>query len=163
MRMRASWFGSLRPTGYKVAARVPRARQRAPLGCVIPTTTSVPPCSGLSRCGLETTERAATAERRPTLTAPARAGLHHVRVGAKKRDSKSNKETGMKEVENGSNKRLTSTASYKDEGVGQSTNLQQPMPVAGVARQSRHLQTHYDPGTPQAHLGDQPLEAFTIC
>ena len=114
MRMRASWFGSLRPTGYKVAARVPRARQRAPLGCVIPTTTSVPPCSGLSRCGLETTERAATAERRPTLTAPARAGLHHVRVGAKKRDSKSNKETGMKEVENGSNKRLTSTASYKD-------------------------------------------------
>jgi hypothetical protein len=118
MRMRASWFGSLRPTGYKVAARVPRARQRAPLGCVIPTTTSVPRCSGLSRCGLETTERAATAERRPTLTAPARAGLHHVRVGAKKRDSKSNKETGMKEVENGSNKRLTSTASYKDKPSG---------------------------------------------
>src|SRR5262245_18066279 len=25
MRMRASWFGSLRPTGYKVAARVSRA------------------------------------------------------------------------------------------------------------------------------------------
>jgi hypothetical protein len=48
------------------------------------------------------------------LTAPARAGLHHVRVGAKKRDSKSNKETEMKEVENGSNKRLTSTASYKE-------------------------------------------------
>jgi hypothetical protein len=36
-------------------------------------------------------------ERRPTLTAPARAGLHDVWVGAKKRDSKSNKETGMKE------------------------------------------------------------------
>ena len=99
MRMRASWFGSLRPTGYKVAARVPRARQRAPLGCVIPTTTSVPPCSGLSRRGLETTERVASVERRPTLTAPARAGLQHVWVGAKKRDSKSNKETGMKEVE----------------------------------------------------------------
>src|SRR3954469_9030322 len=112
MRMRASWFGSLRPTGYKVAARVPRARQRAPLGCVIPTTTSVPPCSGLSKGGLETTQRGATAERRPTLTAPARAGLHHVRVGAKKRDSKSNKETGMKEVENGSNKRLTSTKPF---------------------------------------------------
>src|SRR5712672_3080628 len=94
MRMRASWFGSLRPTGYKVAARAPRARQRAPLGCVIPTTTSVPPCSGPSRRGLETTERAARLERRPTLTAPARAGLHDVWVGAKKRDSKSNKETG---------------------------------------------------------------------
>jgi hypothetical protein len=33
-------------------------------------------------------------------TAPVRAGLQHVWVGAKKRDSKSNKETGMKEVEN---------------------------------------------------------------
>src|ERR1700689_1172096 len=40
---------------------------------------------------------AARLERRPTLTAPARAGLHDVWVGAKKRDSKSNKETGMKE------------------------------------------------------------------
>ena len=66
-------------------------RQRAPLGRVIPTTTSVPPCSGLSRCGLQTTERAARSERRPTLTAPARAGLQHVWVGTKKRDSKSNK------------------------------------------------------------------------
>ena len=74
-------------------------RQRAPLGRVIPTTTSVPPCSGQSRRGLETPERAARPERRPTLTAPARAGLQHVWVGAKKRDSKSNKETGMKEVE----------------------------------------------------------------
>ena len=64
------------------------------------TTTSVPPCSGLSRRGLETTERAARSERRPALTAPVRAGVHHVWVGAKKRDSKSNKETGMQEVEN---------------------------------------------------------------
>jgi hypothetical protein len=46
------------------------------------------------------TERVASVERRPTLTAPARAGLQHVWVGAKKRDFKSNKETGMKEVEN---------------------------------------------------------------
>ena len=85
--MRASWFGSLRPTGYKVAARVPRARQRAPLGCVIPTTNSVPPCSRLSRRGLEMTEHAGTAERQPALTAPARVGLHHMWVGAKKRES----------------------------------------------------------------------------
>jgi hypothetical protein len=64
---------------------------------VVPTTTSVPPCSGLSRRGLETTERAARAERRPTLTAPVRVGPQYVWVGAEKRDSKSNKETGMKE------------------------------------------------------------------
>jgi hypothetical protein len=34
------------------------------------------------------------------LQQPARAGFAILRVGAKKRDSKSNKETGMKEVEN---------------------------------------------------------------
>src|SRR5271169_1284309 len=100
MRMRASWFGSQRPTGYKVVARTLVPRQRAPLEHVIPTTPSVPPCSGLSRRGLETTERVASVERRPTLTAPVRAGLQHMWVGAKKRDFKSNKETGMKEVEN---------------------------------------------------------------
>ena len=54
---------------------------------------------GAVKAGLETTERAARPERRPTLTAPVRAGLQHVWVVAKKRDSKSNKETGMKEVE----------------------------------------------------------------
>jgi len=53
------------------------------------------------------------AERRPTLTAPARAGLQHVWVGAKKRDFKSNKETGMKEVESGVKYGLTSKAPYK--------------------------------------------------
>ena len=60
-------------------------------------------------------ERAASVERRPALTAPVRAGLQHVWVGAKKRDSKSNKETGMKEVENAGNKCLTSRAPYKGE------------------------------------------------
>jgi hypothetical protein len=90
-------------------------RQRAPLGRVIPTTTSVPPCSGLPRRGLETTPRAASAERRPALTAPVRAGLQHVWVGAKKRDSKSNKETGKKEVKNAGNKCLTSRLPYKGE------------------------------------------------
>ena len=100
MRMDASWSGRYEPTGYKVAARVPRARQRAPLGRVIPTTTSVPSCSGLSRRGLETMVREASAERRPALTVPARAGFQHPWVGVKKRDSKSNKETGMKKVKN---------------------------------------------------------------
>src|SRR5262249_2126592 len=77
-----------------------RPDSELPLGHVIPTTPSVPPCSGLSRRGLETAERVASVERRPALTAPVRAGLQHAWVGAKKRDFKSNKETGMKEVEN---------------------------------------------------------------
>jgi hypothetical protein len=79
-----------------------RARQRAPLGHVIPTIASVPPCSRLSRRGLETTEREALAERRPALTAScARRASNTLWVGTKKRASKSNKETGKKKkVEN---------------------------------------------------------------
>src|SRR4029453_16919128 len=88
----------------------PQPAGRRPSG---PPTTRVPPCSGLSRRGLETTEHAARAERRPALTAPARAGLQHVWVGAKKRDSKSNKENGKKEVKNAGNKCLTSSVPYK--------------------------------------------------
>ena len=53
-----------------------------------------------ARLGLETMEREVSAERRPALTAPARADFQHVWVGAKKRDSESNKETGMKKVKN---------------------------------------------------------------
>ena len=45
-------------------------------------------------------EHEASAERRPALTVPARAGFQYPWVGAKKRDSKSNKETGMKKVKN---------------------------------------------------------------
>ena len=100
MRMDASWSDPYGPTDTRLRRESLVPRLRAPLGRVIPTTTSVPPCSGLSRRGLETMEREASAERRPALTAPVRAGLHHVWVGAKKRDLKSNKETGMKEVEN---------------------------------------------------------------
>jgi hypothetical protein len=100
MRMDASWSGPYGPTGYKVAARIPRAPTASSPRTRHPDQTSVPPCSGLSRRGLETMEREASAERRPALTAPARAGFQHVWVGAKKRDSKSNKETAMKEMEN---------------------------------------------------------------
>ena len=90
-------YSKLPETG--VSPHIGTGGQRAPLEHVIPTTPSVPPCSGLSRRGLETTERVASVERRSALTAPVRAGLQHMWVGAKKRDSKSNKETGMKEVE----------------------------------------------------------------
>jgi hypothetical protein len=77
----------------------PRPMASSPL-IVVPTASSGPSCSKLSRCGLARLEYAARLGRRPTLTAPARAGFAILRVGAKKRDSKSNKETGMKEVEN---------------------------------------------------------------
>ena len=99
MRMRASWLGSLRPTGYKVAARVPRAPTASSPRTCHPDHDKRAAVLGAVKARPAKTERAARPERRPTLTAPARAGLQQVWVGAKKRDSKSNKETGMKEGE----------------------------------------------------------------
>ena len=87
----------MRPTEYKVAARMFVRDKRAPLDLVIPTTTSVLPCSGLSRYGLASLERDGISERRPTLTAPARDSIWTMRVGAKKWAFKSNKEIGLKE------------------------------------------------------------------
>ena len=98
MRMTASWSGPYGPTEYKVVARARSCPDsELPSDASSRPQQTVPPCSGLSRRGLETIERAAKAERRPTLTAPARAGVQYMWVGAKKRDSKSNKETGIKE------------------------------------------------------------------
>jgi hypothetical protein len=94
MRKTASWFGSLRPTEYKVAARMFVRDKRAPLDLVIPITTSVLPCSELSRCGLASPEHEEISQRRPTLTAPARGSVWTLRVGTKKWAFKSNKEIG---------------------------------------------------------------------
>jgi hypothetical protein len=54
-------------------------RQRAPFGRLIPTTISVPPCSGLSRRGLETTER--EAKGRATAGSPCARRVQHVWSG----------------------------------------------------------------------------------
>ncbi len=73
----------LAPTEYKVVARS-RPIAGSPL-IVIPIAPSVPSCSKLSRCGLAKAEHAARLVRRPTLTAPAHAGVSEARVGTKKR------------------------------------------------------------------------------
>ena len=52
---------------------------------LIPAHTIVPPCSGPSRCGLETAEDVSTPTQRPTLTAPARTGVRDARAGTEKR------------------------------------------------------------------------------
>src|SRR5262249_26405691 len=84
MRKTASWSGSMRPTEYKVAARMFVRHKRAPLDLVIPITTSVLPCSELSRYGLAAPDHEEIFERRPTLTAPARDSVWMLRVGTKK-------------------------------------------------------------------------------
>src|ERR1700720_313584 len=57
-------------------AMIPRPMAKLPSDHRPDHNQRVPPCSCLSRRGLETTERAARAERRPTLTGPVRVGLN---------------------------------------------------------------------------------------
>ena len=64
----------LGPTEYKVVARLVRALKRGLPSDRHPDPLSGPPCSELSRYGLASAERVERLVRRPTLTAPARAG-----------------------------------------------------------------------------------------
>ncbi len=61
-----------------------------------PTPASLAACSPPSRCGLQAQSPAAAPERRPTLTASARAAQARTWVGTKKRAKGSNKETAAK-------------------------------------------------------------------
>lgn len=64
---------------------------------IAPAPPSMAACSPPSRCGLATAEPVAGPERRPTLTASARAALGERRAGTEKRASRPNKETGRRE------------------------------------------------------------------
>jgi len=57
----------------------------------------LPPCSGLSRRGLETPQSACMTERRPALTAPARGGVGDLRSGRKKACGAVEQKKGQKE------------------------------------------------------------------
>ena len=50
----------------------------------------------------------------------------------------------------------------EDERVGQRAQLKQPMPIGGVARQTRHFQTEHDADATQTDFGHQTLEAFSV-
>jgi hypothetical protein len=66
----------------------------------VPSTPSVTPCSAPSRRGLAIAETAARAQRRPSLTAPARGVPEPGQVGTKKRPSdRTKKLTRKKEAE----------------------------------------------------------------
>ena len=97
MRMTASWFRVLGPTEYKVVARLIRAPERGLPSDRHPDRIERAAVLRAVKVGLARAEHMERLVRRPTLTAPARVGFAILRVGAKKRDSKSNKETGTKE------------------------------------------------------------------
>lgn len=46
--------------------------------------------------------------------------------------------------------------------VGQRADLEQPVPIRGVAREPRHLETEHNTDLAHAHRGDQLLEALAI-
>ena len=108
----------LGPTGYKVVARLMRARKAGSPLIVIPIAPSVPSCSKLSRYGLASSEHAASLARRPTLTAPARDDLSEPRVGTKKRALRSNKETDEGKRFAAPANSLTKKAPYKETAGG---------------------------------------------
>jgi hypothetical protein len=70
MRMRASWFGSLRSTGYKVAARVHRALTASSPRTRHPDHNKRADVLGAVKARPGNDRAEASAERRPALTAP---------------------------------------------------------------------------------------------
>ena len=54
------------------------------------------------------------------------------------------------------------TVLVKNKGSCQPANLQEPMPVGTVARQTRNLQPHHDASLAQADIGHQSLKALPV-
>jgi len=59
-------------------------------------------------------------------------------------------------------RRVVRTIFIANQCVGQRADLEQPVPVHRVARQTRDLQAEHDAGMPHADLGHEALEAFTV-
>ena len=58
--------------------------------------------------------------------------------------------------------RVVQAVLIEDQGSRQGADLQQAMPVAGVAGQACDLQAEHDPHASHAHLRDQLLKAFPV-
>ena len=84
----------LGPTEYKDVARLLRAPKAGSPQIVIPTTPSVPSCSELSRHGLAMMGARGNVGATANLDSPCARQHLELWVGAKKRASRSNKETG---------------------------------------------------------------------
>ena len=81
------------PAEYKVVARLIRAPERGLPSDRHPDRIERAAVLGAVKVGLASAERVERLVRRPTLTAPARAGFAIPRVGTKKQAFRSNKET----------------------------------------------------------------------
>jgi len=59
-------------------------------------------------------------------------------------------------------RRIVDTVLVQDQGAAQGTNLEQAVPIAGVARQAGDLQAHDDARAARADLADQSLKALAV-
>jgi hypothetical protein len=59
-------------------------------------------------------------------------------------------------------RRVVHAVLVENQRARQCADLEQTMPVGRVARESRYLEAHHDPGTAHADLGDQALETLAI-
>ena len=58
---------------------------------------------------------------------------------------------------------IVETVLIENQGVAETTDLQEPMPVATVAGQAGDFQPDHQPGVTHAHLGHEFLETLAIC
>ena len=59
-------------------------------------------------------------------------------------------------------RRVVDAILVEDERVGERANLEQAMPVGGVAREAGHLESEHDAGASHANLRDELLEALAV-
>ena len=59
-------------------------------------------------------------------------------------------------------RRIVQPILIEDERVGERAQLKQPMPIGGVARQTRYFKTEHDTDATQTDFGHQTLKAFPI-
>jgi hypothetical protein len=104
----------LGPTVYKVVARLKRAPERELPSDRHPDRIERAAALGAVKVWPAGARRVEGLVRRPTLTAPARAGFAILRVGTEKRDSRSNKETDQEsKKDRRTRNRLTTKTPYK--------------------------------------------------
>ncbi len=59
-------------------------------------------------------------------------------------------------------RRIIQPVLIQDERIGQSAQLEQAMPVGGVARQARYFKAEHDPDSTETDFGHEALEALAV-
>lgn len=88
--------------------------------------------------------------------APAQTRAQHVQLGVRHRALQPEQEPIVEVA------RVVDAVFVEDERVGQRADLEEPVPVGGVAREARDLEAEHNARAPHADFADELLEAFAI-